>query len=152
MELSPISKSEAARYMGVKGAPTELISEMLDRCEKLVRERVRPKYVYLETSVEFTDDGVVIGAMNEPLTGDDIRRHLKGCTRAVLLAATLSQEADKLIRQAAVTDMAESLAIDCLCSAAVEQVCNRAEEEIFSRYEAPYRTWRFSPGYGDLPI
>ena len=91
MELSPISKSEAARYMGVKGAPTELISEMLDRCEKLVRERVRPKYVYLETSVEFTDDGVVIGAMNEPLTGNDIRRHLKGCSRAVLLAATLSQ-------------------------------------------------------------
>ena len=152
MELSPISKSEAARYMGVKGAPTELISEMLDRCEKLVRERVRPKYVYLETSVEFTDDGVIIGAMNEPLTGNDIRRHLKGGTRAVLLAATLSQEADKLIRQTAVTDMAESLAIDCLCSAAVEQVCNRAEEEIFSRHDAPYRTWRFSPGYGDLPI
>lgn len=152
MELDPISIPEAARYMGIKGTPTEAISDMLERCERLVRERVRPKYVYLETSVEFTDNGVALGAMSEPLTGEDIKKHLKGCDRAIMLAATLSQEADKLIRQAAVTDMAESLAIDCLCSAAVEQVCNRAEEEIFQKHDATYRTWRFSPGYGDLPI
>ena len=152
MDLLPISKSEAARYMGVKGEPDEAVMELLDRAERLVREKVRPKYVYLETDVSFTDEGVVLGAMSEPLTGEDIRRHLKGCTRAVMLAATLSQEADKLIRQAAVTNMAESLAIDCICSAAIEQVCDRAEEEIFSQHPAPYRTWRFSAGYGDLPI
>ena len=152
IELDPISISEAARYMGIKGAPSDTISDMLERCERLVRQRVRPNYVYLETSVDNTDDGVILGAMSEPLTGEDIKRHLSGCTRAIMLAATLSQEADKLIRQAAVTDMAESLAIDCLCSAAVEQVCDRAEQEIFSKHEYPYRTWRFSPGYGDLPI
>lgn len=152
MELLPISKSEAARYMGVKGEPDEAVTELLDRAERLVREKVRPKYVYLETDVRFTDEGVVLGAMSEPLTGEDIKRHLKGCDRAVMLAATLSQEADKLIRQAAVTNMAESLAIDCICSAAIEQVCDRAEEEIFAEHPAPYRTWRFSAGYGDLPI
>ena len=152
MEISQISKEEAARYMGVKGKPDEKVMELLDRGEKLVIEKVRPKYVYLETDVSFTDEGVRLGAMTVPLTGEDIRRHLSGCTRAVMLAATLSQEADKLIRQAAVTNMAESLAIDCLCSAAIEQVCDRAEEEIFSEHPAPYRTWRFSPGYGDLPI
>ncbi len=152
MELDPISLSEAARYMGIKGAPTEAIQDMLERCERVVRERVNPKYVYLETSVEFKDNVVILGAMSEPLTGEDIKRHLSGCNRAIMLAATLSQEADKLIRQAAVTDMAESLAIDCLCSAAVEQVCNRAEADIFQKHDIPYRTWRFSPGYGDLPI
>ncbi len=152
MELLPISKSEAARYMGVKGVPDEAVMVLLDRAERLVREKVRPKYVYLETDVSFTDEGVVLGAMSEPLTGEDIKRHLKGCNRAVMLAATLSQEADKLIRQAAVTNMAESLAIDCICSAAIEQVCDRAEQEIFAEHPAPYRTWRFSAGYGDLPI
>ena len=152
MELNPIFLSEAARYMGIKGAATEAITNMLERCERLVRQRVSPKYVYIETSVEFRENAVFLGAMSEPLTGEDIKRHLSGCNRAIMLAATLSQEADKLIRQAAVTDMAESLAIDCLCSAAVEQVCNRAEKDIFSKHDAPYRTWRFSPGYGDLPI
>ena len=152
MELLPVSKSEAARYMGVKGAPDPAVAELLDRAESLVRERVRSKYVYLETNITFTVDGVLLGAMTEPLTGEDIKRHLKGCKRAVLLAATLSQEEDKLIRQAAVTDMAQSLALDCICSAAVEQVCDRAEEEIFTAHPCEYRTWRFSPGYGDLPI
>ena len=152
MELLPISKAEAARYMGVKGTPDSAVSELLDRAEKLVRERVRPKYVYLETDVSFTEEGVRLGAMTEPLTGEDIKRHLKGCKRAVLLAATLSQEADKLIRQASVTDMAFSLALDCISSAAIEQVCDRAEKEIFAASSYPYRTWRFSPGYGDLPI
>ena len=90
MELLPISKSEAARYMGVKGEPDEAVMELLDRAERLVREKVRPKYVYLETDVSFTDEGVVLGAMSEPLTGEDIKRHLTGCNRAVMLAATLS--------------------------------------------------------------
>ena len=152
MELRPISKAEAARYMGVKGEPAGAVAELLDRAEQLVRKSVRPKYVYIMTDVEFTHGGVRLGGVVPLFTGKSITNHLKGCTRAILLAATLSAEADKLIRQAAVTDMAESLAIDCLCSAAIEQVCNTAEEEIFSRIDAPYRTWRFSPGYGDLPI
>ena len=152
MELNPISKAEAARYMGVKGVPDSAVSALLDEAEKVVRSRVRPKYVYLETSVESTDEGIILGAVSEPLTGKAIKRHMEGCKRAVLLAATLSQEADKLIRQAAVDNMAYSLALDCICSAAIEQVCDRAEEEIFAAHPVPYRTWRFSPGYGDLPI
>ena len=152
MELLPISKVEAARYMGVKSEPDSAVAELLDRAEKQVREALRPKYVYLETDISITDEGVILGAMSEPLTGDDIKRHLKNCNKAVLLAATLSQDADKLIRQAAVTDVAYSLALDCICSAVIEQVCDRAEEEIFARQVAPYRTWRFSPGYGDFSI
>ena len=140
MELLPISKAEAARYMGVKGEPDSAVAELLDRAEKQVRETLRPKYVYLETDITITDEGVLLGAMTEPLTGEDIKRHLQGCNKAVLLAATLSQGADKLIRQAAVTDMAYSLALDCICSAAVEQVCDRAEEEIFAKEKALYRT------------
>lgn len=152
MTLEPLLKAEAARYMGVKGEPDEAVLALLDKYEPIVRAKLRPAYVYRETAVSFTAEGVHIAGMNAVLTGEDIRRHLAGCGRAVLLAATVSAEADKLIRQTAVTDMAAALAVDCLCSAAVEQVCERAEEEIFSEVEAPYRTWRFSPGYGDLPI
>lgn len=152
ISLSSIPKDEAARYMGIKGIPDENISVMLDRCEKLVKDAVRPNYVYREADIYFAEDGVHVKGMNSPLTGDSVRRHLEGCGKAVLMAVTLSSEADKLIRQAAVRDMAESLAIDCLCSAAVEQVCDIAEKEIFSGIDVPYRTWRFSPGYGDLPL
>lgn len=152
MKLEAISKTESARYMGVKGVPDGQVTEILDCLEPLVRERMRPKYVYRKTSVDFTENGVFLDGLGVPLVGEDIKKHLSGCSEAVVLAATLSSEADKLIRQTAVTDMAEALAVDCLCSAAIEQVCNRAEEEIFSFINAPYRTWRFSAGYGDFPL
>lgn len=152
IKLDIISKSEAARYMGVKGVPDIQVMEILDRIEPVVRERMRPKYVYRKTSVDVTEKGVFLGGINVPLAGEDIKKHLSGCQEAVVLAATLSAEADKLIRQTAVIDMAEALAVDCLCSAAIEQVCNRAEDEIFSVIDTPYRTWRFSAGYGDFPL
>lgn len=152
MKLSPISEAEAARYMGVKGVPNENVRALLDRYEPIVREKLCPAYVFRTADVSVTDGGVRLSCVDELFTGEDIRRHLSGCGRAVLLAATVSAEADKLIRSTAVTDMAAALAVDCLCSAAVEQVCDRAEKEIFAEIEAPFRTWRFSPGYGDLPI
>lgn len=152
MELNPISKTEAARYMGVKGEPDPQIHKLLVNAEKIVRENIRPKYVYREARFSFADDGVHVEGMNMPFTGGDIKKHLSGCTRIVILAVTLASEADKLIRQAEIEGMAEALAVDCICSAAVEQACETAETEIFEHISAPYRTWRFSPGYGDFPL
>jgi hypothetical protein len=152
IKLDILSKSEAARYMGVKGQPDKSVNDILDKYEPIVREKLRPNYVYRESDIEFTENGVRLSVMENTLRGNDIKKHLKGCTKAVIFAATVSAEADKLIRQTAVTNMAESLAVDCLCSTAIEQLCDKIEEEIFSKINAPYRTWRFSAGYGDLPI
>lgn len=152
MELREVSIDEAARYMGVRGEPDETVAELIKKADELVRSSIKPKYVFREATVTMAEEGVFLSGMNVPLKGKAIRKHLQGCEKAVLLAATLTSEADKLIRQAAVSNVAFSLAVDCVCSAAVEQVCNMAEEEIFYRINAPYRTWRFSPGYGDLPL
>jgi len=152
MKLEPIAKSEAARYMGISGDLDPQIQKILDKAEETARNELIPNYVYRESALEFRTDGVYISGMSSPLTGKDIVNHLRDCTRAVLLAATLTASADKLIRQARIEGMAEALAMDCICSAAIEQVCDRAETEIFYYVNAPFRTWRFSPGYGDLPI
>lgn len=152
IRLDTISKAEAARYMGVRGVPDEKTAEILDKYEPIVRECLRPAFVYRETAVNIAEDGVHFDGISSVFTGNDIKKHLAGCERAVLLAATVSAEADKLIRQTSVVGMAEALAVDCLCSSAIEQVCDKAEEEIFGANPVKFRTWRFSPGYGDLPI
>lgn len=152
IRLDIISKSETARYMGVKDIPDEKTAEILDKYEPIVRERLRPAFVYRETAVHFVDDGVYLDGVDAVFSGSDIKNHLKDCERAVILAVTVSAEADKLIRQTSVVGMAEALAVDCLCSSAIEQVCNKAEDEIFRVNPVKFRTWRFSPGYGDLPI
>ncbi|MDE5861032.1 MAG: 5-methyltetrahydrofolate--homocysteine methyltransferase, partial [Ruminococcus sp.] len=103
IKLETISKTESARYMGVKGVPSGQVKEILDRLEPVVRERVRPAYVYRKTSVKFTEDGLFLDGINRELSGNDIKKHLTGCTSAVVMAVTLSGEADKFIRQTSVT-------------------------------------------------
>jgi len=152
MKLNPINLAEAARYMGVQGTAEGQILELLERADALVREKISPKYTYRVSEIRTMEEGVYFGEISRHFSGNDLKKHLAGCTRAVILAATLTSEADKLIRQAQVESTAFALAVDCVCSAAIEQVCDRAEEEIFGRLDMPYRTWRFSPGYGDLPI
>ncbi len=139
--------------MGVRAdADDPAAAALLDKYEPLVRDILRPAYVYRVTDIRFLPDGVQLEGMAELLTGNDICRHLEGCSRCVVLAATVSTAADRFIRQTAVTDTAGAFAVDCLCSAAVEQVCRKAEEEIFADTNEKFRTWRFSPGYGDLPL
>lgn len=150
--LEPVSVSEAARYMGVKGEPDAAVRSLIVKADESARAAIVPKYVYRVSDVEIFENGVRLGSMGLVLAGNDIKNHFEGCGKAIVFAATLSAEADKLIRRAEVTDMADALAMDCVCSALIEQTCDKAEEEIFLEIKAAYRTWRFSPGYGDLPI
>ena len=152
MTIREISKTEAARYMGVRGILDDKTAELLDKYEPIVRDALRPAYVYREAETEFRPNGVYLAGLGVPLEGNSIRGLLTGCRRAIVMAATVSAEADRLISRISVSDMAGALAVDCLCSAAIEQVCDLAEEEIFSHAKAENRTMRFSPGYGDLPI
>lgn len=152
MTLKEISISEAARYIGIRTAPDEQTAKLFEKYEKIVRSRLRPAYVYRETEIDFKKGFVVLSGMDVPLTGESIQKLLEGCNRAVILGATVSAEADRLIRETSVVDMAAALVVDALCSAAIEQVCDRAETEIFGDMPKNMRTYRFSPGYGDLPI
>lgn len=152
IQLGRISKVEAARYIGIRTAPDEKTAELLDRYEEIVRSRLMPAYVWRESQLAFSTEGVYLSGLSVPLTGNSIQKLLNGCVRAVVLAATVSAEADRLIRQLSVSDMAAAVVVDALCSAAIEQVCDKAEIEIFGDMPKEQRTYRFSPGYGDLPI
>lgn len=152
IQLGEISKAESARYIGIRTVPDEKTAELLDRYEEIVRSRLMPAYVWRESQLAFSTEGVYLSGLSVPLTGNSIQKLLNGCVRAVVLAATVSAEADRLIRQLSVSDMAAAVVVDALCSAAIEQVCDKAEIEIFGDMPKEQRTYRFSPGYGDLPI
>ena len=152
IQLGEISKAEAARYMGIRNAPDDMTAELLDRYEKIVRERLRPAYAYREAQLTFSKEGIYLSGLSVPLTGVSIHKLLADCKSAVVLAATVSAEADKLIRQTSAQNMAAALVVDALCGAAVERLCDIAEQEIFGNMPRNMRTARFSAGYGDLPI
>ena len=153
MILTSINKKEALRYMGCKdGECVQPLSDTVNECEKLVLSACAPKYLYTVLPLFFEENGVRLGENGVLLSGGDISKHLNCCHSAVLMCATLGREIDLLLRRLQITDMAAAVAADALASAAIEQVCDEAEREIFTAVKATGRTWRFSPGYGDLPL
>jgi 5-methyltetrahydrofolate--homocysteine methyltransferase len=141
------------RYMGLGSSePTAQVARIIDDCEAALLNAIRPVYTYSVFDIVQTDEGISVEGTSLLLTGNAVRLHLQGCNKAVLLAATLGIGADKAIKRCQVSDMTGALATDALASAAIEQVCNIAEEEIREAVAPLNMTWRFSPGYGDLPL
>ena len=147
--LTGISREEALRYMGVRGAPDAALREDLERCAARLVSVARPRALWRLFSLE--PDGTLSGASFRP-AGEDIRRHLAGCAQVIGLAATLGAETETLIRRAQGRDMADALMLDALASAAIENVCDNLCADL-ARELAPRKlTPRFSPGYGDFPL
>ena len=86
------------------------------------------------------------------LPGEDLKAHLSGCGRAAIFCATLGAEADALIRRAERLDMGRALTLDCCASAAVEEACGQIEGELQGKFPGCSFPFRYSPGYGDLPL
>ena len=151
--LGQLDKNEALRYMGHRGEDIdEQLDKLITKCEKEVLSCVKPRFVYKVCDISREENGILVKDTNLFLTGNSIKKHLDGCDKAVLMAVTISADADRLIRIAQIRDMAEAVAIDSLCSVAVEQACDRAELIIKEENPGYYQTFRFGLGYGDLPI
>ena len=154
VKIEPISRAEALRYLAAGGStPDENLSALMDSCEKKLLAAAHGKFTFRVFDIEnMTDDEVALADSELVLSGKDISRHLASCEKAVLLAATIGGDVDRLIRTEQVSDMAAAVVIDAMAGCAIEQVCNKAEEVIRESFPEMNMTWRFSPGYGDMPI
>ncbi len=134
--------SEALRYLGCRGDPDEQTAALLRRGENAIFNEVTPAYCWIEAKK---------GELEDLLTGDDIKKHLDGCERVILFAATLGARSEQLIRRAEAESIAYAVVLDALASAMIERFCDKCENEMHER-TGGYFTYRFSPGYGDYPI
>ena len=150
--LTSVDRKQAFRYMGLHGEPDSTMLKAADICEKKLLSAIQPRYTYQVCPLTFAPEGVICEGTELILSGSDILRHLEGCSHAVLFCATLSAGADTAIRIAGTQDVLEGMMTDAFASALTEQLCDAAEQEILSRFPDKYATWRFSPGYGDLPL
>lgn len=151
LTLGAINREEALRYMGYHGVPDTAFSALVDDCEKKLIQAAQPRVIYRVLTLQ-RENSSPLSAGTLPLPGNDIAKHLNNCDRILLMAATLSVQTDQLIHRAGISDMTKSLVLDALASAGIEQICNRAETIFQEQLPGIYFTWRFSPGYGDLPL
>lgn len=142
---------EALRYMGA-ARPTEELYRETERLAARLSETLQPRYVYRVCRLEILPDRFRLEGTPVELAGATAAKMLAGCRRAALLACTLGSRFDQLLRAVQVRDMAQAVILDALGSSFVEAGCGAAEEELDALLPGLYRTDRFSPGYGDLPL
>lgn len=153
ISITSINQKEALRYLQYgNNQPDSNIQTIMDRCEKKMLETIKPRYLYKVFDISEMADGVHLDGCTLVLTGKDISAHLKDCKKAVLMCVTLSSGVDMLIRNAQINDMTEAVILDSLASVCVEQLCDAVENEIHEKLPQYFHTWRYSAGYGDLPI
>lgn len=150
--LTAVDRRQAFRYMGLHGAPSPQLLSLADVCEKALLSVIRPRYVHRIFPLVHREDAILCEGSTLLLTGEDIRHHLEGCDRAVLFCATLSAAADAQIRMQQQREITAGVMADAMASALIEQFCDQAEQEMLAACPDAHATWRFSPGYGDLPL
>ena len=125
-------------YMGQRNG--EAVEGMPDRIDKALKALLP----VLDGKVCFTESDV------PDVDSVDLKRHLVGCKRVILMAATIGAEADRVRMRAAVKSPVEQLIYDALGTEAIEHVCDTFCRDMEEKYGK--LTSRFSPGYGDLPL
>lgn len=145
-----VNVSEALRYLGYgSNEPEQNMKELLSLCEKELINSARPAYVF---NIFNLNEECKLKGCSFELEGNEIKKHLSGCEKAILMCVTLSADVDRLIRMKQVGNMAQATIIDSMASAYVEQVCDEVESIIREELPGYKFTWRFGIGYGDFPL
>lgn len=150
-----IDKNEVLRYLGHKNQDIdEELNSLIDKCIIEIVENSKPLYIYKIFDIEVKADSIEVLGTNLSLKGKDIYNHLKDAKKIAIMAATLGVNADNKIRITGKINMTKSFILDACATDFIEKVCDRVEGEIIEKAkEENYKTnFRYSPGYGDLPI
>lgn len=139
------------RYLGCGTAPDP---ETAVLCQQLLPDFLSVldcRACYREISLTVSGDTVIPEGL-APIPGAALAGHLRGCSRALLFAATIGSGADRQRMRAQVTSPARALVLDALGTAAIEALCDRLCQAWQQQYAPLVLRPRFSPGYGDLPL
>lgn len=157
-----LNRDEALGYLGYAGQRVEetllaRFHELAAACETTIEP------VYAWTVVDIDEgrtqwDGanpcVALAGSGLVLPGLSIVGHLRGARKVALMACTLGAASEREMRKFAALSKTDGVMFGACASALVEAAANTVEADIVAwAHEATLHTnWRFSPGYGDLPL
>lgn len=140
--INPVEK--AARLKTKVGYTDEII----ERCEKLLRETAVCRFSAVRRKAVFHGDGRLDIGFGD-FKSHDLYKNLFGCREVFLFAVTIGLEVDRLLYKLSVSSPAEHFVTDGLSSAMAEAACCKADEIL---REGLICRPRFSAGYGDFPL
>ena len=141
-----ICEREVLRYAG--GSPSEKAKELLESTVDEASGAFTYKVCYTVCDVSVKGDTVDFGFFNT--NSRALAKNLSGVSRAVIFAATVGFEIDRLIMKYSRISPSRALMLDALGTERIEALCDAFCEDMRKTHGACRP--RFSAGYGDLSI
>lgn len=150
LKLDNLDLEEILRYLEYRGQIIDdNLNAQIHRCIETVNRVAKPRYTFKEYILE--EMGILPKELSF-LSGEDIKKHIKYCNKIILFAATIGIDVERQIRIAGVKNVSDSVIMDSCASTLIEAVCDNIDTKFRLKNVGKYLTFRFSPGYGDLPI
>jgi len=146
-----IPYSQIVRYAGMntKDVPQN-VGALVDKCLRSMTDAMKFKACYLETPVSINENTVSFEYFD--IESKNLSTLLRGCDKAILVAATAGANSDMLVKRAAVTSKAEALILNSISIAGIEQYMFELNAYFKDKYSEYELRPRFSPGYGDVSL
>lgn len=171
---SPNDASSSAGDGGSHGAEHSCscidaaVDAQINNCIKTITQAAQPKYVYRVFGIDrvdrntcedpgynnYTSEKIMLSGTSSEIIGHDAAVLLRDCSACIVMAATLGQKCEMMLRRAQITDMTEAVILDSCASSAIESICEQLNDDLRSEYlsTGKFLTDRYSPGYGDMPL
>lgn len=150
-----VNKTEALRYLGYAGQGVdtvldERINELIAQCET----QSAPVFLYRIFPVEELPEGIRLRGSSLFLEGESIREHLAGAAECAVMACTLGLANEAAFQRLKAKSSTDALVFSAAGSSLVECVADACEAAIVAdaAERGLHANFRFSPGYGDLPL
>ena len=148
------------------------VDAQINNCIKKITQAALPKYVYRVFDIERIEknacgcyaqdhgnigdnsEKIMLSGTSAEIIGHDAAVLLRDCSACIVMAATLGQKCEMMLRRAQITDMTEAVILDSCASSAIESICEQLNDDLRSEYlsAGKFLTDRYSPGYGDMPL
>ncbi|SEA12971.1 Vitamin B12 dependent methionine synthase, activation domain [Lachnospiraceae bacterium NK3A20] len=149
-----IPRKEIYRYLGYRGIePDESVRRRTEDCVQKLCAACTPRSIWKVLPLSSPSENVLITGDME-IHSANLYRNMQGCEKAALLAVTIGQGVDLLIRRAELVSMTDAAIYQAAGAAYVEAVCDDVNRQIIEKAvkEGLYCRPRFSPGYGDFSL
>ena len=160
-DVSSLNRDEVLRYLGYAGQQlTDDLDARIDDVIARCLEAIRPVAIWRTFDVAAAGerpDGVFAVTLDGAalqLTGESMREHLSDAVAVGVMAVTVGLGVDRELRRLATVSPADQVIFDSAATTAVERVADACEASVVAAAaeRGLYTGFRFSPGYGDLPL
>lgn len=141
-----MNRKAILQYLNCTSDVDERTSALIDECIDEVKQYAHFKAVHMPFSLNHQP--LMIKELELLLLSNDLEFYFKDCHQCIVIACTLGVQIDRQIKYYEHVDMAKAVVFDAVSSRYLEECCDEYERKM----ELGIHTFRFAPGYGDLPI